>query len=77
MAYANFYAEGRKIERYFKGGLGTDCFNAFELNGFKVIKKEKVLINYKDYEKTVYNWLNNYNKQDPNFTFSLRRNGVL
>ena len=55
MAYANFYAEGRKIERYFKGGLGIDCFNAFERNGFQVIKKEKVLINYKDYEKTVYN----------------------
>jgi hypothetical protein len=44
MAYANFYPEGRKIERYFKGGLGTDCFNVFELNGFKVIKKEKVFV---------------------------------
>jgi len=33
------------------------------------------MILYKEYEKTVYNWLNNYNKQDPNFTFSLRRNG--
>jgi hypothetical protein len=26
-------------------------------------------------KKTVYYWLNNYNKQDPNFTFSSRRNG--
>jgi hypothetical protein len=35
------------------------------------------MIIYKQYEKTVYNCLNNYNKQDSNFTFSLRRNGVL
>jgi 5-methylcytosine-specific restriction protein B len=40
MAYANFYAAGRKIEPYFKGGLDTDCFNAFERNGLKVVKKE-------------------------------------
>lgn len=39
MAYANFYASGRKIERYFKGGLDTDCFKAFERNGFKIEKK--------------------------------------
>ena len=41
MAYANYHAEGRKIESYFKGGIGTDCFNAFERNGFQVIKKQK------------------------------------
>ncbi|QRM90778.1 AAA domain-containing protein [Lacinutrix sp. WUR7] len=75
MAYANFHAEGRKIERYFKGGKGTDCFNAFERNGFTIVKKEKGMITYKDYEKQVYNWLNNKNKQDENFTFSLRQNG--
>lgn len=39
MAYANFYASGRKIERYFKGGLETDCFKAFERNGYKIEKK--------------------------------------
>ncbi|MCL5129342.1 AAA family ATPase [Algibacter sp. L4_22] len=33
------------------------------------------MIDYKDYEKGVYNWLSNKNKQDPNFTFSLRQNG--
>jgi MoxR-like ATPase len=43
MAYANLHAEGRKIERYFKGGLGTDCFNAFERNEFIIIKKDEKL----------------------------------
>jgi hypothetical protein len=32
------------------------------------------MIIYKEYEKEVYNWLNNKNKQDANFTFSLRQN---
>jgi DNA replication protein DnaC len=32
------------------------------------------MIKYKEYEKAVYNWLNNKNKQDANFTFSLRQN---
>jgi hypothetical protein len=45
MVYANYHAEGRKIERYFKGGIGTDCFNAFERNGFKVVKKQKTVMN--------------------------------
>ena len=31
------------------------------------------MIIYKEYENIVYNWLNNKNKQDPNFTFSLRK----
>lgn len=39
MVYANYHATGRKIERYFKGGIGTDCFLAFEHNGFEVIPK--------------------------------------
>lgn len=30
------------------------------------------MINYKDYEKEVYNWLIDKRKQDPNFTFSVR-----
>lgn len=75
MAYANFHAEGRTIEPYFKGGLETDCFKAFESNGFMIVKKDKAMINYKKYEKTVYDWLNQKNKLDPNFTFSLRQNG--
>jgi hypothetical protein len=33
------------------------------------------MINYKNYEKEVYDWLNTKNKQDPSFTFSLRQNG--
>ncbi|QXP63230.1 EVE domain-containing protein [Polaribacter sp. HaHaR_3_91] len=40
MAYANFHAEGRTIEPYFKGGLNTDCFNVFEKLQFNVIKKQ-------------------------------------
>ncbi|ANW96015.1 hypothetical protein AXE80_06845 [Wenyingzhuangia fucanilytica] len=39
MAYANYYAEGREIENYFSGGEGTDCFFAYERNGFIVVKK--------------------------------------
>jgi 5-methylcytosine-specific restriction endonuclease McrBC GTP-binding regulatory subunit McrB len=75
MAYANYHAEGRAIERYFKGGLGTDCFNAFERNGFSIKKKSNAMIKYKEYEKEVYNWLKNKNEQDPSYTFSLRQNG--
>tara|TARA_R110002050_G_scaffold297906_1_gene460070 strand:- start:521 stop:790 length:270 start_codon:yes stop_codon:yes gene_type:complete len=41
MAYANYYAEESKIKPYFKGGLGTDCFKAFERNGFIAEKKMK------------------------------------
>lgn len=41
MAYANFHASGRKIEPYFKGGIGTDCFNTYEANGFSIIKKDR------------------------------------
>ncbi|MEP2059803.1 MAG: AAA family ATPase [Maribacter litoralis] len=41
MVYANHHATGRKIERYFKGGIGTDCFLAFEQNGFDVIPKRQ------------------------------------
>ncbi|TDY64173.1 dynein-related subfamily AAA family protein [Algibacter lectus] len=40
MAYANYHAEGRTIERYFKGGKNTDCFNTFEKLKFNVIKKQ-------------------------------------
>ena len=39
MAYANYQAVGRKVENYFSGGDGTDCFNAFKRNEFNVIKK--------------------------------------
>jgi 5-methylcytosine-specific restriction endonuclease McrBC GTP-binding regulatory subunit McrB len=50
MAYANHHAEGRKIERYFKGGLGTDCFKAFERNGFDIVKKENKKMHEKLYQ---------------------------
>ncbi len=50
MAYANFHAVGRKIERYFKGGIGTDCFKAFEHNGFNLEKKKNKNMNEKLYE---------------------------
>jgi hypothetical protein len=39
MAYANFFASGKTISKYFKGGLGTDCFVSLERNGFKIKKK--------------------------------------
>lgn len=47
MAYANYHASGRKVERYFKGGLGTDCFNAFEKNGFEV-KPKNIPMSYEN-----------------------------
>ncbi|MFL0354750.1 EVE domain-containing protein [Xanthomarina sp. GH4-25] len=50
MAYANFHAEGRTIERYFKGGLNTDCFNAFKRNGFEIVKKNKTNMHEKLYK---------------------------
>ena len=50
MAYANFHSEGRKIENYFKGGEGTDCFKAFKREGFSVIKKEKTIMNEELYK---------------------------
>lgn len=31
------------------------------------------MIPYKDYEKCVYDWLMNKQKQDPTFTFSFRQ----
>ena len=70
----------KKITGYFKGGIGTDCFKAFEREGFEVVVKGKnndpiaQLIN--DYKKRiketkledeVYKWelLNKY-KGRPN-----------
>jgi hypothetical protein len=47
MAYANYYAEGRAIGRYFKGGLDTDCFKAFDRIGLNVVKKEITAMNEK------------------------------
>ena len=34
------------------------------------------MLPYKDYEKKVYDWLIAKNQEDPDFTFSLRRNGT-
>lgn len=66
MAYANFRASGRKIERYFKGGVGTDCFKKFEELGFEVVKKKdpvlemieryKFHISKSKLEDEVYKW---------------------
>ncbi|WP_111709117.1 EVE domain-containing protein [Lutibacter citreus] len=42
MAYANFYASGRKVERYFKGGDDTECFQVLRDNGFIVEEKTKI-----------------------------------
>ncbi|WP_299390565.1 EVE domain-containing protein [uncultured Gelidibacter sp.] len=49
MAYANYHASGREIENYFKGGEGTECFNAFINNGFNVVKKENKNMHQKLY----------------------------
>ncbi len=40
MAYANYHAEGRAIERYFKGVEGTPCFEALMRNAFKILTKK-------------------------------------
>lgn len=45
MAYANFHASGKEITAYFKGGQGTDCFNALEREGFVVVQKANKLLN--------------------------------
>jgi len=39
MAYANHHASGRKVEKYFKGGDNTECFQVLRDNGFKVEPK--------------------------------------
>ena len=70
MVYANYHAIGKEIKRYFKGGKGTDCFNAFERNGFILEKKgasgkvlEKLIRDYKaritltKLEKEAYKWM--------------------
>ena len=46
IVYANFHANGRTIEPYFKGGIGTDCFKSLEREGFVIIAK-------KDQEKSI------------------------
>lgn len=43
MAYANYRADGREIEPYFAGGIGTDCFNTYEKLGFQIIKKNNLM----------------------------------
>lgn len=45
MVYANYHASGRKIEWYFKGGEGTECFNVLKNNGFVIEKKKKGIMN--------------------------------
>ena len=66
MAYANYHATGEKIKATFKGGIGTDCFNALEREGFVIKSKKDPLIelvsNYKTYitkskmQDEVYKW---------------------
>ena len=66
MAYANYHATGEKIKATFKGGIGTDCFNALEKEGFVIKSKKDPLIelvsNYKTYitkskmQDEVYKW---------------------
>ena len=69
MAYANHHATGRKIERYFNGGIGTDCFKRYKELGFNVIEKNKeqdplakLILLYKKeiaahgFKKEIYKW---------------------
>ncbi len=44
MAYANYHAEGKEVKAYFKGGLGTDCFNTYEREGFVIEQKSNKLL---------------------------------
>ncbi|VXC15539.1 McrB family protein [Maribacter litoralis] len=60
MVYANYHAIGRKIENYFEGGGNSDCFKAFEINEFKLIKKSKKIMNEK-----LYNLKNDFLKEWP------------
>lgn len=50
MVYANYHASGRKIEWYFSGGEGTECFEVLREKGFEVLKKDKVKTNQKLYD---------------------------
>ncbi|OWW25490.1 hypothetical protein B4Q04_07695 [Zobellia sp. OII3] len=59
MAYANYHASGRKVERYFKGGVGTDCFKAFERNNFE-LKEKQILTNSEQIKKEFAQYLLKY-----------------
>ena len=48
MAYANYHATGEKIKATFKGGIGTDCFNVLEREGFVIKSKKDQLIELLD-----------------------------
>lgn len=48
MAYANYNVTGEKIKASFKGGIGTDCFNALEREGFVIKSKKGTLIELLD-----------------------------
>ena len=41
MAYADNIATGHTLDRKFKGGIGTDCFHAFERMDFRIRQKTK------------------------------------
>ncbi|MFC5194807.1 AAA family ATPase [Bizionia hallyeonensis] len=63
MAYANYYAEGRELENYFSGGIGTDCFKAIEKNGFEIILKPD---KNKNLKKEFIKWLHANTKDGSN-----------
>lgn len=69
MAYANYHAEGRTIEPYFRGGEGTDCFKKYDELDFDIVPKNnesavhnlliseyKRVIKTYGYDDEIYKW---------------------
>ena len=66
MAYAQSHVDGDRIKSNFTGGQNTDCFNAFEREGFKILFKNDPILDliarYKTYiaetkmQDEVYKW---------------------
>lgn len=78
MAYANYHAAGRTIERYFKGGKDTDCFKAIERNGFEIVEKQKRdLFNWTKTHLELVNYLRDKKNRSKELLQVLERAGVV
>ena len=41
VSYANYFANGKELDRgKFQGGIGTECFEILQANGFKITEKK-------------------------------------
>ena len=60
VSFANIFANGTELDRnLFTGGIGTPCFQLLEKEGFKIVKKQK-MINIKLYDIHGSSALENY-----------------